>query len=86
MYHFTDTIDFPSNGYYMIKWTDCCRNGAIVNMANPLSESMSFLTYVNVDSANPNSSPTFLAPPVSYLPANTLWQYNPFLLILMEIL
>ena len=77
VYHFTDTIDFLSNGYYMIKWTDCCRNGAIVNMANPLSESMSFLTYVNVDSASPNSSPTFLAPPVSYLPANTLWQYNP---------
>ena len=77
VYHFTDTINFPANGYYMIKWTDCCRNGAIINMANPLSESMSFLTYVNVDSANPNSSPTFLAPPVSYLPANTLWQYNP---------
>jgi hypothetical protein len=61
----------------MIKWSDCCRNGAIINMASPLSESMSFLTYVNVDSANPNSSPTFLAPPVSYLPTNTLWQYNP---------
>jgi len=77
VYHFTDTIDFPANGYYMIKWSDCCRNGAIINMVNPLSESMSFLTYVNVDSANPNSSPTFLAPPVSYLPTNTLWQYNP---------
>ena len=77
IYNFSDSITFPSNGYYMIKWTNCCRNGAIINMANPLSESMSFLTYVNVDSANPNSSPTFLAPPVSYLPANTLWQYNP---------
>jgi hypothetical protein len=77
VYHFTDTIDFPANGYYMVKWSNCCRNGAIINMANPLSESMSFLTYVNVDSSNPNSSPTFLAPPVSYLPANTLWQYNP---------
>ena len=40
VYHFTDTIDFPANGYYMIKWTDCCRNGAIVNMANPLIESI----------------------------------------------
>ena len=77
VYHFTDTVNFPTNGYYMLKWSDCCRNGAIVNMANPLIESMSFLTYVNVDSANPNSSPTFLAPPVSYLPTNTLWQYNP---------
>lgn len=77
IYHFSDSITFPTNGYYMIKWSDCCRNGAIINMANPLSENMTFLTYVNVDSANPNSSPTFLTPPVSYLPANTLWQYNP---------
>jgi hypothetical protein len=38
---------------------------------------MTFLTYINVDSANPNSSPTFLTPPVSYLPTDTLWQYNP---------
>ncbi len=77
IYHFTDSITFPSNGYYMIKWEDCCRNEAIINMANPLSESMTFLTYVNVDSANPNSSPTYLTPPVIYLPTNTVWQYNP---------
>ena len=77
IYHFADSIIFPSNGYYMIKWSHCCRNEAIINMANPLSENMTFLTYVNVDSANPNSSPTYLAPPVIYLPANTVWQYNP---------
>jgi len=77
IYHFTDTITMPANGYYMIKWTDCCRNGAIINMSSPLSENMTFLTYVNVDSSSPNSSPTFLTPPVSYLPTNTLWQYNP---------
>ena len=77
IYHFSDSITFPGNGYYMIKWSDCCRNGAIINMSNPLSENMTFLTYINVDSANPNSSPTFLTPPVSYLPADTLWQYNP---------
>ena len=77
IYHFTDTITFPNNGFYMIKWSHCCRNGAIINMSNPLSESMSFLTYVDVDSSNPNSTPTYLAPPVIYLPTNTLWQYNP---------
>ena len=38
---------------------------------------MEFLTYVNVDSANPNSSPTYIAPPVIYLPTNNVWQYNP---------
>jgi hypothetical protein len=77
IYHFADSITFPANGYYMIKWTDCCRNGAIINMSSPLTEGMEFLTYVNVDSANPNSSPTYLAPPVIYLPTNTVWQYNP---------
>ena len=77
IYHFIDTITFATNGNYVIKWTDCCRNGAIINMSAPLSESMSFATILTVDSANPNSSPTFLAGPVTYLPTNTLWQYNP---------
>jgi len=77
IYHFADSITFPANGYYMIKWSDCCRNGAIINMSSPLTEDMEFLTYVNVDSANPNSSPTYLAPPVIYLPTNNVWQYNP---------
>ena len=77
IYHFADLITFPANGYYMIKWSDCCRNGAIINMSTPLTEDMEFLTYVNVDSADPNSSPTYLAPPVIYLPTNNVWQYNP---------
>ena len=38
---------------------------------------MTFLAYVNVDSSNPNSTPTFLTPPVAYLPVDTIWQYNP---------
>jgi len=77
IYHFADSITFPTNGYYMIKWSDCCRNGAIINMSSPLVEDMEFLTYINVDSSNPNSSPTYLAPPVIYLPTNNVWQYNP---------
>ena len=77
IYHFSDSIVFPTDGYYMIKWDDCCRNGAIINMVSPLTEDMTFLTYVNVNSSDPNSSPTYLAPPVIYLPANTVWQYNP---------
>ena len=77
IYNFRDTITFPANGNYMIKWDDCCRNGAIINMANPLGEHMDFLTFVSVDSSNPNSTPTFLTPPVAYLPVDTIWQYNP---------
>ncbi|MDB0027459.1 hypothetical protein N9D80_02755 [Flavobacteriales bacterium] len=77
IYNFRDTITFPANGNYMIKWEDCCRNAAIINMTNPSSESASFLTFISVDSSNPNSTPTFLTPPVAYLPVDSIWQYNP---------
>ena len=77
IYNFRDTITFPANGNYMIKWSNCCRNAAIINMANPSTESASFLTFISVDSSNPNSTPTFLTPPVAYLPVDSIWQYNP---------
>ena len=77
VYTFHDTITLPGDGSYAIRWSECCRNGAIVNMSNPLNESMKLLTYITVDSASPNSSPSYLTPPVSYLPVHTVWQYNP---------
>ena len=77
VYTFIDTITMPGDGYYAISWDDCCRNGAIINMSNPLSESMKLSTFLTVDSLNPNSSPSYTTPPVAYLPAHTLWQYNP---------
>jgi len=77
IYTFNDTITLPGNGYYAIRWSECCRNGAIINMSNPLNESMKLLTYITVDSINPNSSPSYLTPPVAYLPIHTSWQYNP---------
>jgi len=77
VYTFIDTITMPGDGYYAISWESCCRNGAIINMSNPLSESMKLSTFLTVDSLNPNSSPSYTTPPVAYLPAHTLWQYNP---------
>ena len=77
IYNFRDTITFPANGNYMIKWDECCRNAAIINMATPGSEFASFLTFVSVNSNAPNSTPTFLTPPVAYLPVDSIWQYNP---------
>ncbi|MDC0204554.1 T9SS type A sorting domain-containing protein [Flavobacteriales bacterium] len=77
IYNFRDTITFPANGNYIIKWSDFARNHAIINMSNPGGEYMSFLTFVSVDSNNPNSTPTFLTPPVAYLPVDSIWQYNP---------
>lgn len=77
VYTYHDTITLPANGYYKISYSECCRNGAIINMSSPLNENMVLATYINVDSASPNSSPSYLTPPVSYLPAHTLWSYNP---------
>tara|TARA_Y100000739_G_scaffold222958_1_gene225154 strand:+ start:1255 stop:2634 length:1380 start_codon:yes stop_codon:yes gene_type:complete len=77
VYTFNDTIVLPGNGYYAIRWSECCRNGAIINMSSPLQESMKLLTYITVDSVTPNSSPSYLTPPVAYLPIHTIWQYNP---------
>jgi len=77
VYTYIDTITMPGDGFYSISWNDCCRNGAIINMSNPLSESMKLSTFFTVDSLNPNSSASYTTPPVAYLPSHTLWQYNP---------
>ena len=77
IYHFTDSITFPANGNYIVKWQNCCRNFAVINMFSAGTEDMTLLAYVNVNNLSPNSSPTFLAPPVIYLPTNNIWQYNP---------
>ena len=45
VYSFIDTITLSSAGYYSISWEDCCRNGAIVNMSNPLSENLFLITF-----------------------------------------
>ena len=76
IYIFADTFSFPSPGQYTVNWENCCRNHAIVNLASPGSESMFLHAEVMIDSTN-NSAPYFLAPPITYLPVNTPWTYNP---------
>ena len=77
VYTYTDTITLPGDGYYTISWQDCCRNVAIINMANSAAENFALSTSFTVDSLNLNSSPSYLSLPVAYLPSDTLWQYNP---------
>ncbi len=77
IYLFTDTFTIPGPGQWHVSWSNCCRNGAIQNLSNPLSESMYLSTTFNVDSVQPNSSAFFLVPAAIYLPLNTPWQYNP---------
>lgn len=77
VYLFMDTVTFPAAGQWHISWSNCCRNGAIQNLSNPLNDPMFLQTSVWVDSVAPNSSAFFLVPAAIYLPINTPWQYNP---------
>lgn len=77
VYSYVDTIDLPANAQYTISWEDCCRNGAILNMSMPASESMHFMTEVTVDGAGFNSTPVFLNAPVFLAQKYSLFQYNP---------
>lgn len=78
VYVFRDTITLPGIGTYFISFTNCCRNGAIQNLAAPLNESMYLETMVSYFGvAGANSTPTFLVQPVIFLPSNLPWQYNP---------
>ena len=77
IYLFMDTVTLPVDGLWTVSWVNCCRNGAIQNLSNPLSESMWLTTSLVTDSASSNSTPYFLVPAAIYLPINTSWQYNP---------
>lgn len=77
VYFFIDTITFSSSGTYTIGWSNCCRNGAIQNITQPLGQSMFLQTQVTVFDTVNNSTPWFLVPASIFLPSNTPWQYNP---------
>jgi len=77
VYFFTDTISVPGPGQYRVEWWNCCRNGAITNLTAPLNENMFLYTTFTHYAASPfNSTPVFLAPPVTFVPINQPWQYN----------
>jgi hypothetical protein len=65
-------------GQYRFVYNTCCRNGAIQNAANPLSESMTLYTDYTMPAApDTNSTPEFLALPVAYFAVNSPATYNP---------
>ena len=79
IYFYSTIITFPgsNNAEYIISWDNCCRNGAIQNLPNPLSNDMHLFTTITLDAASSNSTPYFMVKPVIFLPVNTPWQYNP---------
>jgi hypothetical protein len=70
------SITLPTGKYRFVVNT-CCRNGAILNMASPLAESMVLYTDLQTDTMATNSTPGFLAMPVAYFAINDTASYNP---------
>lgn len=77
LYDYIGTYTFTGPGSYSITREECCRNAAIVNMSNPGGEYLHLRTIVTVDAVTPNSTPTFLNPPVTLAQKNSLYTYNP---------
>jgi Secretion system C-terminal sorting domain len=84
VYNYSGIIPFPMSslqaGRYKFLVYDCCRNGAIQNLTNPLSESITLSADVIVSTSGVqvNNTAEFLAEPIIYGPINQLWNYNPF--------
>ena len=70
---------FPCSipGEYTVSWDKCCRNGAILNISNPLNVDMQLHSTFTVDLTSLYSTPYFMTKPVVFLPVNTPFQYNP---------
>jgi hypothetical protein len=77
IYFFSFSFQCPIPGEYTASWNNCCRNAAIINLANPSNSDMQLFSNFTVDVNTLYSNPYFLVKPVVFLPVNTPWQYNP---------
>lgn len=74
-YVYTTIFTFPSSGTYILSFSNCCRNMAIINLLNPDFQG---LYLDNVLEVNPsNSSPIFMNDPISVAQVGVPFTYNP---------
>jgi gliding motility-associated-like protein len=65
--YYEGTIELaPSLSGYHLVWSSCCRNGAIVNLQNPLSLGQTYHAFIPPTYFE-NSSPCFNVPPVPWI-------------------
>jgi hypothetical protein len=59
---------FPCSipGEYTVSWDKCCRNGAILNISNPLNVDMQLHSTFTVDLTSLYSTPYFMTKPVVF--------------------
>lgn len=65
---------FPGPGDYVVYWSNCCRNMAILNLPNPGGNSMFLSTKIHVGTTN--STPVFLNPPIPIAQLGVPFTYN----------
>ncbi|MFM9051313.1 MAG: hypothetical protein ACKOKF_03205, partial [Bacteroidota bacterium] len=73
-YTYQLNVSFPAAGDYVIYWSNCCRNAAILNFPNPDTYGMMLYTKVHVDTAN--STPVFLNPPIPIAQLGVPFTFN----------
>ncbi|MFN0202068.1 MAG: PKD domain-containing protein [Bacteroidia bacterium] len=60
-----------------ITWDNCCLNGAIVNITNPMGQGIGTnVTTIDLTLGSCNSSPIFSEPPVPYVCDNQAYTFN----------
>jgi gliding motility-associated-like protein len=68
----------PIQGGYYLVYQRCCRNGTIVNLANPGAQGATFLEHIPGIETNAwqNNSPKYNSLPPTFLCANTFFNYD----------
>lgn len=77
VFNFTGVVTLaPPCDTWNMSWNVCCRNGAIVNLVAPASQSSYIEATLNSVTDSCNSSPSFTSQPIPYVCQGQLVNYN----------
>jgi gliding motility-associated-like protein len=77
VFHFTGTVTLaPPCDTWNMSWTTCCRNGAILNLVTPSSQSSYIEATLHSVTSLCNNSPYFTSQPIPYVCQGQLVNYN----------
>ena len=75
-FYFTDTITLIPCNTWVLNYSKCCRNAAIINLQSPQSYGIHVEAILNSATVVCNSSPVFTAAPVPYVCVTQSLNYN----------
>lgn len=77
VFNFTGVVTLaPPCDTWTLDWEVCCRNGAIVNLVTPASQSSYIQATINSATDSCNNSPYFTSQPIPYVCQGQLVNYN----------